>query len=450
MNTITRGFRNAFRNVTRTVSIVIILGISIGLALTMLVARQAVQQKINSVQSSIGNTISVSPAGIRGFNGGGNLLTTAELDKVASINHVVSVTETLSDRLTSSNSNLVSPITPGAFGRRQQNINTQSGIGGGSFSSFGGGSGNSSFTLPVTVIGTTNPTVLDQSVGGGSVKIISGNTINGSLDKDVALVGINLASKNNLKAGSTFTAYGTTITVAGIFDAGNTFSNASLVMPLATIQRLSNQPGDISSAIISVDSITNLASTTTAIQNSLGSGTADITNSQTQANNAIQPLSSIKTITLYSLIGALIAGSVIILLVMIMIVRERRREIGVIKAIGASNARVIFQFMTEAVTLTLMGAVIGFGIGVAGSSPVTKLLVNNSTSTTNRANGGGGGFVRQLRAGGTFDIKNVHAVIGWDILLYSLLATIVIAVVGSAVASGVIAKVRPAEVMRTE
>ena len=91
-------------------------------------------------------------------------------------------------------------------------------------------------------------------------------------------------------------------------------------------------------------------------------------------------MNSVKSISIYSLIGAVIAGAVIIFLVMVMIVRERRREIGVVKAIGGSNLGIMFQFMVEAVTLTLLGAVIGLIIGVVGGSPVTKLLVNNSSN----------------------------------------------------------------------
>ena len=83
MNAFTRGVRNAFRNVIRTISIVIILGLSVGLALTMLIARQTVQDKITSVKSTIGNTISISPAEARGFQGGGEPLTSDELKKVS-------------------------------------------------------------------------------------------------------------------------------------------------------------------------------------------------------------------------------------------------------------------------------------------------------------------------------------------------------------------------------
>ena len=48
---------------------------------------------------------------------------------------------------------------------------------------------------------------------------------------------------------------------------------------------------------------------------------------------------------------------------MVMVVRERRREIGVFKAIGASNIKIMSQFIAEAVTLTFLGMLAGIIIG---------------------------------------------------------------------------------------
>jgi putative ABC transport system permease protein len=472
MNVISRGIRNTSRNVIRTFSIVIILGLSVGLALTMLVAHQTVNKKINTVKSTVGNTISISPAGIRGFEGGGSLLTTTELAKVSKLQHVVGVTETLSARLTSSDTSLSSPIQAGSFGRGQATINQQSDSSSSSTSTSGGGGGfgGGSFNpadivIPVTALGTTNTSTLDLTDGGGTVTITSGQQIDGSGSGNVAIIGSSLASKNNLKVGSTFTVYGTNVTVEGIFSAGNTFSDAELIMPLATVQKLASESGQVSDATATIDSVDNLTSTTSAITSTLGSS-ADVVNSQTTAEAAVQPLESIKSISVYSLVGAVIAGSVIILLTMIMIVRERRREIGVIKAIGGSNVSIMLQFAAEAVSLTIIGGVIGLIIGVVGSGPVTNLLVTNSstsTTTTTSVSGrpggggfggggaGGGGFSRHFTNNGAVnDVKNLHAVVGWDIILYSFAAAILIALIGSLVASWLIARVRPAEVMRIE
>ncbi len=464
MNVISRGIRNAFRNAIRTFSIVIILGLSIGLSLTMLVAHQAVGDKINSVKASVGNTVSISPAGVRGFEGGGNPLTETQLASVKSLAHVTGIDETLSDRLTSSDTNLQSSISAGSLGQRfsQNSGETFTAPAGGGFGggSQGGSGGTFNFTPPVTVTGTTDPTNLNASAtqGGGTFTLKSGQLFSATSTDNVALVGTDLANKNSLKVGSTFTAYSTTITVSGIFDAGNTFSNSQLIMPLATVQKLSNQAGDITSATLTVDSITNVNSVTNATEKVLGSA-ADVTNASQQAQTSIAPLQNIQSISLYSLVGAVIAGAIIILLTMIMIVRERKREIGVIKAIGASNLKVMFQFMVEAVTLTLMAAVIGILLGVVAGNPITKLLVNNSTSSTTggptlAVSSGSGGA--SFRVGGRGfgllrnNFSNIHAAVGWSIILDGLAAALIIAIVGSSLASLFIARIRPAEVMRVE
>lgn len=447
MSVVSRGVRNAFRNQIRTLSIVLILSLSIGLALSMLVAHKAVEKKISSVKSSVGNTINISPAGARGFEGGGSPLTQTELDKVKALPHVSKTTESLNDRLTSSDTNLQSSIDPGQLGQRFARRSAAGDQGNSNFNP-------ANFTPPVTVIGTNDPTNLSATQGGGSFNLKSGAVFDGNSSDNVALVGSALASKNNLSVESTFTAYTATIKVVGIFDSGNQFSNGLVVMPLATVQTLSSQAGDLTSAAITIDSVDNLSTVTTAIKNVLGTA-ADVTNAQDQANNAVEPLENIKSISFYSLIGAVIAGAVIILLTMIMIVRERRREIGVLKAIGASNLKVVGQFMSEAVTFTVLAAVIGIVLGVLAANPITTALVKNSsatltTATTTGAPGGGrlgfrlsGGGVRQ-------SITNIHASVGWDIILYGLGAAMVIALTGSAIVSWFIAKVRPAEVMRSE
>lgn len=476
MNGISRGIRNAFRNTTRTVALVAILGLSLGLALAMLVAHQAVVNKIASVKKSVGNTISISPAGARGFEGGGTALTSAQMAKVAKLAHVSSVVSSLSDRLTTDNTSLQSAVDAGSLGQRFAQRSGDSF----SFQSppAGGVSGSTNdattpsvtrtFTPPVTVNGTTDPTNLSSSAtsGGGTFTLKSGKSFDGTSSDNVALVGATLATKNNLKVGSTFTAYGTTITVVGIFDAGNTFSNNQVVMPLATVQKLSSQIGSVTSATATVDSVDNLTSTTKAITSALGS-TADVTNEADTANATVQPLENIKTVSLYSLIGAVVAGAVIIFMTMLMIVRERRREIGVIKAIGASNLKVITQFMAEAVTLTVLAAGVGIILGAAAANPITNMLVSNSTSSSSQTVSAGapgavqvstttggpvvrGGFANRAFGGATRSVTKITASVGWSIIAYGLGAAVLIALVGSGVASLFIAKIRPAEVMRTE
>lgn len=465
MNPVNRGIRNAFRNSIRTFSIVVILGISVGLSLSMLVARQAVQDKITTVKSSIGNTISVSPAGIRGFEGGGEVLTTELLAPVGKVANVTSVSETLSDRLTSTNTNLQSSIEAGSFGNRAQ---SNSGVGfeappsgdvmirGDSSSPTTGSTQiTRTFTPPVTITGVNDATAA-SIYGGDSVNFTSGKAFDASKDENVAVVGKSIAEKNNLSVGSTFTAYGKDIKVVGIYDTGNTFANNGVVMPLVALQRLSGQTGAITSATVTVNSVNNIDTAVSAIKSSLGTK-ADVVSNQASAKTAVEPLESVKTISTYSLFGALGAGAIIILLTMMMIVRERRREIGVMKAIGSSNGKTIVQFVSEAVTLTFLGLIVGTIIGIAAAQPITKVLVNNSSSSSTstfvqRGPGGGGGFGRPGSATSTAlrSVKNVQASVGLDTIAYGIGIAFLIAIIGSAAPAYAISKVRPAEVMRAE
>jgi putative ABC transport system permease protein len=173
---------------------------------------------------------------------------------------------------------------------------------------------------------------------------------------------------------------------------------------------------------------------------------ASVTSNLADADQAIGDLDSVKSIALYSLAGAVGAAVVILFLVMVMIVRERKREIGILKAIGASNGRIMAQFTTEAVTFALLGLVVGAVVGIIAASPVTSALVSNSgaSSATGGADlsGAPGPFLSHL--------TDINAQAGWGVILAGLAAAVVVAVLASAAAAWMIGRIQPAEALRSE
>jgi len=75
-------------------------------------------------------------------------------------------------------------------------------------------------------------------------------------------------------------------------------------------------------------------------------------------------------IGLMTLLGAAIG----LMNIMLVSVTERTREIGVIKALGATRQSVLIQFLTEAVIISLMGGVVGIILGVLMGNIVTSLM----------------------------------------------------------------------------
>lgn len=64
---------------------------------------------------------------------------------------------------------------------------------------------------------------------------------------------------------------------------------------------------------------------------------------------------------------SLIAGGVVVSNLMLISVSERRKEIGLRKAVGARKNNITFQFLIEATAVTFTGGIIGIALGVAGS-----------------------------------------------------------------------------------
>lgn len=482
MSVLARSVGNAFRNKVRTAAVVAVLAVAIGLALAMLVANQAVTGKVAELNASVGTVLTVNPAGGQGFEGGGEPLTSAQAATAAAVPNVSSVVGTKALRLrnaadiaaeaasgrtgqggpggqsaTSVTTSLTAAVDAGTLGNRNQASTGASG------SSTSGSTGSTAqaapaFSLPITATGigaevdsTGKALQLTQGTGLGNYTAASTG----------ALLGTTLATKNGLSVGSTFTIGDQSFTVRGLFDAGTAFGNNALYVTLPTAQTLAALPDELSTMIVTVNSMENVDAAKTALQAALGSDKADVTQGQRNLETAVNSLDSVKNISFIAFVAALGTAGLIILLIMVMLVRERRREIGVLKAIGAPNRTIGLQFVLEALVLVALGSVVGAAVASLASGGIASALISSSSSTSAAATGqrgGAGGFPGGGFPGGAGGplggasqlLTSVTASASPGVIAAGIAAVFGVAIIGALVPALLTARIRPIEVLRGE
>ncbi len=176
--------------------------------------------------------------------------------------------------------------------------------------------------------------------------------------------------------GKTIRIFGEPFVVVGMHaEAASLFSNADkprLAIPHTVFTKIADfEKGWMEFAVVPTDSATVQAAqdeVTAALRTARGLRPADPNNFTIMTQNKL--LDTFNSITAGFFVAmvalssvGLMVGGVGVVAVMMISVSERTREIGVRKALGATRREIMFQFLVEAATLTLVGCLIGMGIG---------------------------------------------------------------------------------------
>jgi putative ABC transport system permease protein len=137
-----------------------------------------------------------------------------------------------------------------------------------------------------------------------------------------------------------------------------------------------------------------------------------------------------------------VIDAAIILFIMLYTVRERTREIGTLKALGAGSFTVLGQFMFEGMLLSLIAGVVGVVVGTVGASWLAGLLLPSPTLAGNSTVSSSG---VSLAAASSVSIS---VVVTPELVLFGLGVAVLLGALGSLYPAWRASRTRPAEAMR--
>lgn len=282
-----------------------------------------------------------------------------------------------------------------------------------SSSSFGGGKmpgGTSSSSGDITVSGVTS-TASNSNFSEGTYTITSGRGLKASdANTKNVVIETNLAKSNSLKVGSTIKLKATTgskstytLKVVGIYKAKSSATAsmgpgqsdpANTVFTGTTFANTlkgSKYAGTADSVTFNVSTPSKVSSVKAQAKELINTSKYSI-NSDDASYQMVK--SSMKSVTGFAnkiVWLVVIAGTIILALIVILMIRERRYEIGVLLSLGESRMKIIAQFFVELLVVLVIGVgVAGVGGKFVGDKLAQQIVSTQTTTTTSSTSQMGG------------------------------------------------------------
>ncbi|KRL37095.1 ABC transporter permease [Liquorilactobacillus uvarum] len=412
MNFFNRAFLNIKGKVGRTILLTLVLSAILLFVLAGIIIQNAATTAVNNAKKSSGATVTLSANRDNAFKKLRQQKSKTPTLSLASVN--IKTAEKIGKSKYVKNYNIASSTTANAksFDAIETSSNSQMS------SPMGGKSGATSSSqgdLSISGVSSTNQV---SSFTSNTSKITSGRGIKAS-DKGTNNVVLekDLAKQNSISVGDIVTIKSTSkkvykLKVVGIYKTSSTTSQSGGMMgqsdPANTIYSSYTLANSIKGTSTTAESvaytINNPAKASSFIKDakkSINSSKLSLSKDDSTYQSLLTPLNNVKSFARKIVFLVSIAGTIILTLIVILMIRERRYEIGVLLSLGEKRWKVIAQFFVEmAMIMVVSIAIAGFGGKFVGDA-VGKQLVNQETSTTSvTANNSGGNSQGQTNNGG--------------------------------------------------
>ncbi|MFC6273999.1 ABC transporter permease [Levilactobacillus tangyuanensis] len=413
MNFIKRAWLNVWAKKGRSVLLILVSSAILMFVLAGLLIRSAAVKATNQAKADVGATVTLSAnrqAAFKKMQSSSSSskssrpklsLTPVKLSdasKIAKLSNVKSTNVTSSTAVNASSYDVVS---------------TSSSLGG---NSGGPGGMKSSTSSGDTQIDGVTATSLATDFSSKQSKITKGRGITAA-DKNTNHVVIEkeLASQNDLTVGDTVTVKESSgdkakvkMTIVGIYKASSTSSSSAGPMStdpsntmytsytLANTFKGSKYAGTADSVTFNVRNPAKVGSLKTAGKKLINTSKYSLSTDDSSYQTVKASMNSVEGFANKIVWLVAIAGTIILALIVILMIRERRFEIGVLLSLGEARWKIIAQFFTEmlmviVVAVAIAGAGGKFVGDQLGSQLVAQSTTTQTTSTSASGQPGGGG-----------------------------------------------------------
>jgi putative ABC transport system permease protein len=201
------------------------------------------------------------------------------------------------------------------------------------------------------------------------------------------LIGYDIAEFTKFAPGAVLTVTGTSVdgtrfsrdfSVSGILNTGSV-EDGFIFMPIDTLWELAGDSGQADlvevSAALGEDELTSLVS---AIKNEVPSISPSLVKRVTQSETTV--LTKLQSLVYLVSAVTLVLTMICVATTMMTVVMERRKEIGLKKALGASNDRIAAEFMGEGAILGIAGGALGAVLGYLFAQAVSLNVFGRTVS----------------------------------------------------------------------
>jgi putative ABC transport system permease protein len=330
-----RGLRNPFRSRVRAAVVVVLLALVTGFLALMVQAALASRAQIARLDARVRTLVELREAGAFGTGGFGGDKPVGEHDfstdtlerlrRIPNARHLAKIEEYVYTPQ-------VDPTRPNAY---------------------------------AMVIGTP-PGAAMRAIGEvdyENARIVSGRGLTAEDARThVAVVGrvyarqrLGIMEPAGALSGQQISLGGQAFQVIGVYTTGNDFGDNHVFVPIEAFRDAFRPGKKLTKIFVTVDSVANVARVVQDLRDRTAFPEVDVVTTPEAVSTARTTLGSLAVASAYGSILLFAIGAVLVVFVMVLSTRERVREIGTLKAIGAANREIVIQFLAESVTLSALG-----------------------------------------------------------------------------------------------